>query len=112
MCSINPRKGGSRCRITNVVYTVTCQICKKAGGTIGTYIGESSRCLNERSKEHLELLDRADPSSFIIKHWAERQPLTVSDSSMPELASSEESSSDEDDNSKAFALRPWYAPEE
>ena len=58
-------------------------------------------------------LDQPCPSNQAFdRSFAERQSLPVSDSSMPELTSSEESSSDEDDNSEAFAVRSWYAPEE
>ena len=42
--------------------------------------------------------------------FAARQPLSDTDESMPGLASSESSS--EDENNEAFALRPWFAPEE
>ena len=47
-------------------------------------------------------LGQSDPNQQLPK---------ASDSSMPGLASSEDSSSEEDD-SMAYALRPWFAPEE
>ena len=45
------------------------------------------------------------------RSFAERQPLPDSDQSMPGLATTSESSS-EDENEFAFSIRPWYRPEE
>ena len=56
-------KKGSKCRQNNVVYESTCLRCEsqiKQGvrqeDKLGKYIGETSRCLAERSREHVQLL--------------------------------------------------------
>ena len=40
----------------------------------GVYIGESSRSLYERSKEHLKDAESFDPGSHIVKHWMLEHP--------------------------------------
>ena len=79
VCKFSSKKSGSKCRLTNVVYKASCMLCleqksnvtEKKDGVVGVYIGETSRCLFERSSEHLEGLERGDESNFIVKHWAE-----------------------------------------
>ena len=34
------------------------------------YIGETGRCLAERSREHINGLKKGDKENFIVKHWA------------------------------------------
>ena len=64
--------GKSRCKKCNVVYRATCQECKAMGSNcVGTYVGETSRTLAERSSEHTTLLNNFDPKSFMVKHWAQ-----------------------------------------
>ena len=67
-------KGGSRCRLSNVIYEGTCMTCEdkfKAGKReklkIGRYIGESSRTLAERSSEHERGAHSLDTDNFIVK---------------------------------------------
>ena len=45
-------------------------LVKNGGKTAGLYIGETSRCLNEQSGEHMESAQNGEETSFIIKHWA------------------------------------------
>ena len=70
-------KKGSKCRQNNVVYESICLRCEsqiKQGvrqeDKLGKNIGETSRCLAERSREHVQLLKNTDESSFMLKHWA------------------------------------------
>ena len=73
----NPNlKGSSLCQVTDVVYESICVECdaefKRSPGSIhnGKYVGESYRTLYERSREHLQDLNRYDPKSHMMKHWA------------------------------------------
>ena len=34
------------------------------------YVGETGRCLAERSREHIRGMENGDVENFIIKHWA------------------------------------------
>ena len=86
-------EGGKRCKQQNVVYKAECQECmnkrtetdketgrkkrkerddnvKEEKKKEGIYIGETGRCLFERSHEHIQGLERGDRENFIIKHWA------------------------------------------
>ena len=72
-----PDKRGSKCRQNNIVYESVCLVCEKEVGEgtrqsskLGKYIGETSRCLAERSREHVQLYRNADERSFMLKHWA------------------------------------------
>ena len=38
------------------------------------YIGETGRCLAERSNEHINGMMNGDKENFIIKHWALKHP--------------------------------------
>ena len=61
----------SNCKKLNVVYRVSCETCKKDGAQApGTYVGETSRTLAERSAEHVALLKNFDQKCFMVKHWA------------------------------------------
>ena len=67
------------CKQANIVYESSCQICNKEDGEnitekekegrLGIYLGETSRTLHERTKEHFK--DAADFSegSHMVKHW-------------------------------------------
>ena len=92
---------GSKCCLTNVVYSAQCLECMKeqrvlselsaqsdAGNNknvnkkvpnrkatksdkkTGLYVGETSRCLFERSNEQIDGMLNGDDKNFIIKHWA------------------------------------------
>ena len=72
--------GPSKCQLKSVVYVGTCQICErkyKENPSIrhaGKYVGETSRTLAERVKEHRAALRRYDQGSFMFKHWALAHP--------------------------------------
>ena len=74
-CDTSKKK--SKCRVTNIVYEAVCIECedtaaKQDGGKnnfIGRYIGESSRTLAERSKEHTDGAKNCEYDNFIVKHW-------------------------------------------
>ena len=62
------------------MYEAVCLKCeeeikrgRKEPSDLGRYIGESSRTLSERSKEHIEGLQAYDYNNFIVKHWANCQ---------------------------------------
>ena len=61
VCLVNNKKGPTRCRKTNVVYRAECLRClevkkdEESKRGRGIYIGETSRCLYERSREHIKL---------------------------------------------------------
>ena len=74
------------CRQRNVLYENHCQACKvdvqkdgsnkddsKKDGR-GLYIGETSRSVYERSKEHQEDRDDREEDSHQVKHWVLDHP--------------------------------------
>ena len=67
----------TKCRKTNIVYEAKCRTCvrEKENGieieSVGNYVGESSRSLSERSKEHIASLLKGEETSFIVRHWAQ-----------------------------------------
>ena len=65
---------GMRCSKRGVVYKATCQTCKDNNnspneGTEYTYIGETSRPVRSRVKEHMDSLNNLNPTSFQVTHW-------------------------------------------
>ena len=52
------------CTSANVVYCITCTLCKKL------YIGETGRQLGDRAREHLRDIekDNKDPSKPVERH--------------------------------------------
>ena len=69
----------TRCMWTNMMYEALCVTCLESGDgdndknkCMVKYIGESSRCLSERSKEHIEGLLHGDDKNFVIKHRADK----------------------------------------
>ena len=74
-------KGGSRCRLSNVIYEGKCMTCedeyksgKREKKKIGCYIGESSRTLAERTVEHERGANSFETDNFIVKHWVIEHP--------------------------------------
>ena len=73
----DPRKP-SRCQLKSIVYSGVCKECdlkhksNKLSRHEGLYIGETSRTLGERAKEHRAGLRRLDPSNFMVKHWSNK----------------------------------------
>ena len=69
-CNVERGKGGD-CRKNNVNYEIECQVCPE--GKRPVYIGETSRNLYTRAKEHINTEYRKteeedEPSSFIKRH--------------------------------------------
>ena len=71
------------CRKRNVLYENRCQVCMvdvKTDGKLnqedgkGVYIGETSRSMYERSKEHQKDRDDKSEDSHQVKHWALDHP--------------------------------------
>ena len=57
---------GQNCRQSNICYEVECQLCPDDRRSL--YIGESSRNLYTRAKEHLDNYRKERPKSFMRKH--------------------------------------------
>ena len=72
------------CKAQSILYESKCvecnpdklssqEECKKTGRK-GIYVGESSRSLYERSKEHLKNAEDFSKGSHIVKHWMSEHP--------------------------------------
>ena len=66
------------CRKRNILYENVCQVCNQKDGKErkdaqkdgkGVYIGESSRSLHERAKEHVADRVSMNEDSHMLKHW-------------------------------------------
>ena len=68
---------GSRCRKSNVVYEVGCQLCPE--DKRATYIGETARNLYTRGREHMQNFDKKKTESFIFKHQQDQHYGTTPD---------------------------------
>jgi hypothetical protein len=66
------RGGGGKCRKSNVNYTIDCKICLQDGKSV--YIGETSRNLSTRGKEHLNKYEGRKADSFMLKHQTYSHP--------------------------------------
>ena len=62
-------KPGS-CRTLNPVYKITCLDCASIGKQTH-YIGESSRSLYDRTREHVQALRDKNAKYAVTKHWLE-----------------------------------------
>ena len=62
----NGRGTGGNCRQSNVEYEFECQLCPE--NSRGVYLGETSRNLYSRAKEHLSNYRTGGEKSFIRKH--------------------------------------------
>ena len=60
------RGTGGNCSKSNIVYAMECQLCPDDSKCV--YLGESSRNLYSRTKEHLSNYSNRKPKSFILKH--------------------------------------------
>ena len=64
----------SICQLKGVVYLGICRLCDHKHKNNdqkrhkGIYVGETSRTLSQRAKEHFSALKRLDDSSFMLKH--------------------------------------------
>ena len=81
VCSQNDEKV-QNCKQRNILYESSCRICqvdgkdagKLTGNNKGIYVGESSRSMYERGKEHVkDGKDKAE-DSHQWKHWAGEHP--------------------------------------
>ena len=52
------------CRTRNVVYLVTCTVCKLQ------YVGETSREFHIRAREHLDKIRKGDKSQHLYRHFS------------------------------------------
>ena len=57
-----PKDGISKDANTEVVYRVKCKDCDKV------YVGQTSRALKTRTKEHKKAISHGDPNSLLAKH--------------------------------------------
>ena len=64
-CQDGRGKGGN-CRLSNIQYEVECQLCPQ--GNKSVYIGESSRNIYTRIKEHQASYINRNEKSFMMKH--------------------------------------------
>ena len=69
------------CRSQSILYESSCVECNPADTTIrkedsrrGIYLGESSRSLYERAKEHFKDAEDFDQGSHMVKHWMNDHP--------------------------------------
>ena len=75
VCSNTDVKGATMCQAKSVVYTAVCALCDKTHREDpsqkhrGKYIGQTSRTLAERAKEHRDALRNFNMKSFMLKHW-------------------------------------------
>ena len=82
ICKFSDGKGRSKCGDKNIVYESCCTWCEeKDPETPYRYIGESSRTMFERAREHWVDASKLKDSSHIARHWAECHP----DSKTPPL---------------------------
>jgi hypothetical protein len=75
------------CKLSNILYESKCELCnatEEDGKTSqvvenreGIYIGETSRSLYERSREHVRDATDFKEGSHIIKHWLSNHPETL-----------------------------------
>ena len=77
----NAKRGeGGNCRKNNVNYEIECQLCPE--GSRPVYIGETSRNLYTRAKEHMSSEHRKgaeeSESSFVRRHMEQHHPDTGS----------------------------------
>ena len=76
VCINSDQKTSSKCQMKGVVYLGICTLCdaehrlKNKNKHEGLYVGETSRTLSERAREHREAFERLDPKSFMLKHWS------------------------------------------
>ena len=63
--------GKGPCRSTGVPYELVCQLCRQK------YIGETSRSVYTRGKEHLRALEQREQSSVMWRHSCEKHDGSV-----------------------------------
>ena len=55
---------GGSCKHNNLIYLLTCQICKKQ------YVGQTGRALMDRMREHFYYITRKDTTQPLGRHFA------------------------------------------
>ena len=70
-CKGGRGKGGN-CRRGNINYSIDCQLCPQDGKSV--YLGETSRNMFTRGKEHDAKLQKQAEDSFMHKHQATNHP--------------------------------------
>jgi hypothetical protein len=74
-------EGRKNCKTQSILYESACQQCNQEDPAIrkekttpreGIYLGETSRSLFERTKEHFSEKDDFNPGSHMVKHWMAR----------------------------------------
>ena len=80
-CDSNEEGKRDDCRARNLVYESVCTMCnptsrKEEGdrNRKGIYIGETSRSIHERSKEHHKDAEDFSEKSHQVKHWMNSHP--------------------------------------
>ena len=68
VCS-QPEDKTPDCRMTNLTYRTVCRLCKEEGNR-STYVGETSRSLHERQKEHAADSKTNKEGSHMFQHLA------------------------------------------
>ena len=61
---------GGNCRRGNVQYQMDCKLCPEDDKSV--YIGETSRNLFTRGREHVDKYENRKEDSFILRHQEER----------------------------------------
>jgi hypothetical protein len=76
-CADKP-EGRLTCKKQSILYESACKLCNQEDPTIrkkdqrpreGIYVGETSRSLYERTKEHFGDKEAFKPGSHMVKHW-------------------------------------------
>ena len=84
-CMVCKPGGKGDCRVRNVTYETTCDICKQRNQEAGVedteenvskYVGETNRSAAERSREHLNDLKEQREDSHMYKHKTIEHPDT------------------------------------
>ena len=70
-CKSGQGEGGD-CRRCGITYQIECQLCPDESRSV--YIGESSRNLFSRGKEHEERFKNKNNNSFMLKHQSRKHP--------------------------------------
>ena len=80
-CDSNKENRREDCRVRNLVYESVCTMCnptdqklKDSKSRKGIYIGETSRSIHERAREHLKDAQDFSEKSHQVKHWMNAHP--------------------------------------
>ena len=69
------KRGPTLCKIKNVVYETTCELCEAkhklnpSEKHSGKYVGQTARTIYERASEYVSALKNFENDSFMWKHW-------------------------------------------